>query len=750
MKSIKPLVLGIVVALNAGPLRAQNAQISTDNVRAPSILESTRAARKKPKEESPAEQNAKAVQAISPDLIEPKPIKSGEVEPSSPTPAPVLPVAQIPAAGILQTRTPESIAASRERLEKPRYVQSGGQGSDNAQQAPRQFTIPNILGSRRAAPRADQGAAVQPMPVAPAVPSAPAAVVAPVVVPPAASQSAPQPAAPVAAVPVLPATPAETVPAVAVQEAAPVQTVQAPVAPTVPTPSILEGQSGRVVRKAAPVARAEEPTVPLREAQALSVPDVNIPLIGFREKYSVVEEQAPVTETPAAPVAEPGVAQPAPLVEPVIAAQPEAAPTAAPTEPAPVVEAPVEAAPLQPAPIQPPPVAFVPAGNLVEVFARAKGNSPTYRSAEATRDANLTESTIAKLAFLPTATLALTQSELENSTRKVARVGVPLFSLAALASYKGADPLEIQAYANFRVQENLLATEVFRVTSNLVRANEQERLNQANIDTLQQQVRFADQAYKEGQGTITDLRDTQVRLNQALAARIAAVSQRVNAEQEYRNLVGEPPSRKTLQMTTGFKDIQVDSYDSYLQRALAGNPNYIASTQALRLSELSVLRSRGAISPTVGLSYVASERNGVRIDNAGVAVTIPFGVQDYLGVSVAKDKHRAQVETYRGIEQNLRLMVQQLQSLSASGRIEVAVRTDAINAAELSVQANQKSYLGGVRTQIEVLNSIQTLFDTQLQQITARLTLAQNVLKLELESGSEPADALMKVQNLLF
>ncbi|HEX4880090.1 MAG TPA: TolC family protein, partial [Limnobacter sp.] len=203
-------------------------------------------------------------------------------------------------------------------------------------------------------------------------------------------------------------------------------------------------------------------------------------------------------------------------------------------------------------------------------------------------------------------------------------------------------------------------------------------------------------------------------------------------------------------MSPGFKDIQIDTYEAYLERATQANPSYIAATQALKISELNVLSARGGVAPTVGLSAVASERNGRRTDNVGVSVNIPLGVQNYLGVSVAKDRHRAQTETYRGIEQNLRLMIQQLQSQSASGRIEVAVRTDAISSAELSVQANQKSYLGGVRTQIEVLNSIQTLFDTQVQQINARLTLAQNVLKLELESGAEPVDALLKVQSLLF
>lgn len=388
--------------------------------------------------------------------------------------------------------------------------------------------------------------------------------------------------------------------------------------------------------------------------------------------------------------------------------------------------------------------------SILDAFLKAKRNSPAYRAAEATRDANLTEATISKLAFVPQGNVGLTQSELEDSTRKVARASVPLFSLSALATYREAKPREVLAYANFRVQENALATDVFRVISGLVRAIELERLNQATIDTLEQQAKFADSALKEGQGTITDLRDTQVRLNQALANRISIVNQRFNAEQEYRNLVGELPPRKSLQMTAGFKDILIQEGSSYLSRALDANPSYLAAKQQLQISDLTILKSQGAVAPTLSASAIVSERNGIRSDNIGLTVSIPISAPDYLGLSVAKDKNRAVQETFRGIEQNLKLLIQQLQSASASGRIEVAVRSDAIVAAELSVQANQKSFLGGVRTQIEVLNSLQVLFDTQMQQANARLTLAQNVLRLELESGAEPIDALSKVQALLF
>ncbi len=695
MKTIKPLILAMSVALGSGsePVVAQSN--SPDSTRQPSILDGRKVSSGTKQPASPAS-SGQGGQKITVTRTLPPPAPVTTVTPVAPAPAQVAPVKPVLAPSVT-AKTPESKPAAisspgrmpSEKVadkvaDKPvdkepeKVVTTSSTATDESIGVEKNTSyISRLVGALQGAVNALFGESDTTLKAdSPSLEQAASPVVAV-----SNSNSAPS-ATPVVEAVITPTAAPTPAPSPAPVNPAFIPMVEGgkPTEPVVVSQAPVKAEKPKEKTVAAP--KQKDPSsVSAREGKALAGPDVDIPLATFRDKVDPND---------------------------------------------------------------------IKTASVLDAFLKAKRNSPAYRAAEATRDANLTEATISKLAFVPQGNLGLTQSELEDSTRKVARASVPLFSLSALATYREAKPREVLAYANFRVQENALATDVFRVISGLVRAIELERLNQATIDTLEQQAKFADSALKEGQGTITDLRDTQVRLNQALANRISIVNQRFNAEQEYRNLVGELPPRKSLQMTAGFKDIQIQEGSSYLGRAMEGNPAYLAAKQQLLISDLTILKSKGAVAPTLSASAIVSERNGIRNDNIGLTVSIPISAPDYLGLSVAKDKNRAVQETFRGIEQDLRLLVQQLQSASASGRIEVAVRSDAIVAAELSVQANQKSFLGGVRTQIEVLNSLQVLFDTQMQQANARLNLAQNVLRLELESGAEPIDALGKVQALLF
>jgi protease secretion system outer membrane protein len=104
----------------------------------------------------------------------------------------------------------------------------------------------------------------------------------------------------------------------------------------------------------------------------------------------------------------------------------------------------------------------------------------------------------------------------------------------------------------------------------------------------------------------------------------------------------------------------------------------------------------------------------------------------------------------RDTEVHTRLEVQRLWALVDAGRAEVAIRLDAIKSAELSVEANEKSFRGGVRSKIDVLNSIQTSFQVQQDYVTSVLTLADNYLNLLLQAAVPANEAIASVQTILF
>jgi protease secretion system outer membrane protein len=68
----------------------------------------------------------------------------------------------------------------------------------------------------------------------------------------------------------------------------------------------------------------------------------------------------------------------------------------------------------------------------------------------------------------------------------------------------------------------------------------------------------------------------------------------------------------------------------------------------------------------------------------------------------------------------------------------------------LSVEANTKSFEGGVRTTIDVVNAIQTLYTVRSTYVTSATQVAVNLLTLLLVSGDDTADAMDVTQKFLF
>jgi protease secretion system outer membrane protein len=106
-------------------------------------------------------------------------------------------------------------------------------------------------------------------------------------------------------------------------------------------------------------------------------------------------------------------------------------------------------------------------------------------------------------------------------------------------------------------------------------------------------------------------------------------------------------------------------------------------------------------------------------------------------------------EQVRDAEEKTRLDIHRYWSLVNAGLKELPIRLGAIDSAQLSVQANEKSFKGGVRSQIDVLNSIQTLFQVQQDHVNAVLNLADNYLNLLLQAATPTHQAIELVQTFL-
>jgi outer membrane protein TolC len=121
----------------------------------------------------------------------------------------------------------------------------------------------------------------------------------------------------------------------------------------------------------------------------------------------------------------------------------------------------------------------------------------------------------------------------------------------------------------------------------------------------------------------------------------------------------------------------------------------------------------------------------------------------FKGASADLDLNKAQ-ENERNTRQQIRLDVERFYNQLQAVQSELLVRAEAIKASELSLEANEQSFTGGVRTKLDVLNALQALFQARADYASAQLRLGETYLALLTVSATAADAALTQVNDILF
>lgn len=393
-----------------------------------------------------------------------------------------------------------------------------------------------------------------------------------------------------------------------------------------------------------------------------------------------------------------------------------------------------------------------PAGaiDLVDSYAAARRHEPQFQAALAEREVNLATSQQSLAAYLPQASYSMTNIPTEDRTRQVVAVSQPLFSLDRLASLRQRGPRRDYAEATFDIREQELAQRTLRAALDCIRAAEGVTLNQARIEALREQSERAGRLYEKGQGTVTDARDVQVRYEQALANQIVLESEREASLNRFEALTGVRPAIDDFRLPERLTAIAIAPRASYAATLDEASPQIRAARQSERVGRLEAQRVRGALLPNLAGTASYSRSGSEDLNYVGVGIQAPLTAGGFFQARGADAAARRASEERRQVEERVRVDFERLYALVGAGQQALAINRKAVDSAELSVQANKRSYEGGVRTNVDVVNSIQTLFEVKSQYVTSASAVAENLLNMLLLAAEPPEQALGTTQRFLF
>jgi outer membrane protein len=290
----------------------------------------------------------------------------------------------------------------------------------------------------------------------------------------------------------------------------------------------------------------------------------------------------------------------------------------------------------------------------------------------------------------------------------------------------------------------------------------------AQESAAKRQLDQAETRLEVGLAPITDVHEARASFDGARANAITSATRLDDSREALTEITGEPlASLRGLGVDYQPKLDDTDGLQSWVDRALGGNPSLQAATMALDAAEANVSTARAGHLPTLNLSggYNDSSTWGSRSNgnfnfpasgasdgtNVGITLTVPIYSGGFIQAGVRqalanRDAVAEQLEQERrGITRQTRNAYRSL----ASGAAEVEARRLAVVSARAALEAGEAGLEVGTRTVVDVLLAQQTLFAAQTQFAQARHNFLVNELTLKQAAGSLSPGDIETVNRLL-
>jgi protease secretion system outer membrane protein len=422
------------------------------------------------------------------------------------------------------------------------------------------------------------------------------------------------------------------------------------------------------------------------------------------------------------------------------------------------------------------PVSQVSAMGLMQAYEAALQNDPTYRSAVSDNKAGQEYKVIGRSGLLPSLqyTYATGQnkaettapnflgkettsnSEYRSSTNNVT-LRQTLFNLDAFARYKQGIAQTKYSNAQFDGRSMDLMIRLVSAYADAKYSEDQLTLVTSQRDAYAEQKRVNDRMFEKGEGTKTDMLETQAKLDVAEAQLIESTDNVLNARNTLAGMIGsEVTQLDGLSDQFNVPPVSPSSFEDWKQIVVASNPEMAAGRFALEAAEQEINKSRAGHAPRLDMnaSYnrgvsdsYTTQKQDIAVRSVGIQLVVPLYSGGYVSAvsrqSVAnRDKAQSDLDATTN---KVLIELRKQFDLVRSSVSKMEALQKSVNSASLLVEATKQSVKGGVRINLDVLNAQQQLVATKRDLALARYNYLISYLKLHVAAGNLGVDDLQTV-----
>lgn len=341
----------------------------------------------------------------------------------------------------------------------------------------------------------------------------------------------------------------------------------------------------------------------------------------------------------------------------------------------------------------------------------------------------------------------------------------PLWRKANWVAYDQAQAQLGVAQAQFKQAQQDLMLRVAQAYFDVLVSQESQRVAQAQVGAVQQQLELAKRNFDVGVSTVTDVHEATARNDLSRAQQIGALNDLEVRRAELQKLLGEMvPALASLKPEISLPRPEPESASTWATDASLQNPQVHAQLAAWNVARKEVDKSRAGHWPTLdlvasrgntfasgALSSPANIPSRVTTNQIGLQLNVPL----YAGGGVQAKVREATAAVAKAVDdleaarRQAAASATQAFSGVVNGHAQIEALASAVRSSKSAVDANKIGYRIGTRINIDVLNAEQQLYAAQRDLFKARAETILQGLRLKAAAGILEEADLRAVDQLL-
>jgi protease secretion system outer membrane protein len=342
------------------------------------------------------------------------------------------------------------------------------------------------------------------------------------------------------------------------------------------------------------------------------------------------------------------------------------------------------------------------------------------------------------------------------SRSSVVQLRQPILNLDGIARYRQGKVMAAQGEAAYASSTDDVTVRVASAYMDALFAEDQVALSKVARDLYLEMMKVNRRLFEKGEGTRTDMLETQARLDLAEAQLTEAQDNVVAARETLAGVIGMDPGQ--LDKLGAFRPTTVTpgSFEEWEKIARAHNHELATARLAVENARLEIGKNRAGHYPRVDFIAAYSKGNNESINTygydtvnrtVGVQVNIPI----YQGGAISATTRQA-AAGYERAQSDLdartnKVLVElrKAHSIVLSSVHKIEALEKAVESGKLLMKATEQSIKGGVRINLDLLNAQQQLYTSQRDLAQARYSYLIGLLRLRAAAGTLDASGVREV-----